>query len=495
MTVETKTKSNKESKYKRKLPTQGTVAECTKQLIEVDVIRKMKSKKTKSKKNDTKPERGFTFVNHYFTQHYQQKQYTKCIENLEEGQAVYTQDFSNSIDMTPQDEAKVARYGGALQVTCHPTVIYPKFPGKDPKKEKIVITHLSAIKNHDAHMVYHITKDCINYLIEEFPEIKWKKIYLWSDGCTQQYKSKTSFYYLKKFNIDVERNFFGSEHGKNESDGVTGEISRKLHDAIKSRNHEFDCAEDVQNFLSENMPKYVFRMITDSDLKPIYDDFKNVNLKVLSGKCTRSLHQIKPSKKKDEYLVRLYSCFCSMCTKKLFESCVNIGYTNGIFTPRILDSSGTNNHEKKKRKGKEEYQSESGCEGVEEEDQDEDLVTYSDGDDSEEDLEEEEVEEEPLEICQQIIKFEDLEVDQFIVGSNHNGHFDAIIKVKNNDSITVDILKQDSQTKDLFKSSNESGYIQQLLPVSNIVMILPDPTPINQSHRFYSYLFDLPINL
>ena len=300
---------------------------------------------------------------------------------------------------------------------------------------------------------------------------------------------------MKKLDIDVERNFFGSEHGKNESDGVTGEISRKLHDAIKSRNHEFDCAEDVQKFLSETMPKYVFRMITDSDLKPIYDDFKNVDLKVLSGICTRSLHQIKPGEGKDEYLVRLFSCFCSMCIENKFELCINKDYTGGIFTPQTLDSSGTNNHEKNKRKGKDEIQSESGCEGVEEEDQDEDLETDSDGDDSEEDMEEEEVEEEPLEISRQLIEFEDLEENQFIVGLNHNGHFVAIIKVKNIDSITVDILKQDLQTKDLFKSSNESGYKQQLLPVNNIVMILPDPTPINQSHRYDSYLFDLPINL
>ena len=123
------------------------------------------------------------------------------------------------------------------------------------------------------------------------------------------------------------------------------------------------------------------------------------------------------------------------------------------------------------------------------------METDSDGDDSEEDMEEEEVEEEPLEISRQLIEFEDLEENQFIVGLNHNGHFVAIIKVKNIDSITVDILKQDLQTKDLFKSSNESGYKQQLLPVNNIVMILPDPTPINQSHRYDSYLFDLPINL
>ena len=322
ITVESKTKADKESKNKRIKHSTGTIEECAKQLIEIDLMRK--KKKSKTQKED--PELGFTFVKHYFTQSYQHRQYSECIKQLVANEAVFTQDFSNPIDCTPQDEVKAGRYGGPPQVTCHPTVMHLGPSGE----EKIVIIHLSDNKKHNAHMVHYITVDCIKYILRKYPDVK--KIYLWSDGCPTQYKCKTSFYYLKKiFNVEVERNFFGSEHGKNESDGVTGEISRKIHDAIKSRNIDFSNAREVQVFLSKAFPKYISKIITDEDLKPIYDEFQNVDLKVLSGTCTRTLHQIKPGKGKDEYLVRPYSCFCKMCKIGKFVHCDNKDFTNGHF--------------------------------------------------------------------------------------------------------------------------------------------------------------------
>ena len=215
------TKNDKPSKRKFLEIVKGTVKDCTEQLINVDIM---------------KPNSGFTFVKHYSTQLYQHKQYAKCKENLENGEIIAVQDFSNNIDCTPQDEIKAAHWS-AVHVTAHPSVLEAKIPGKN-ELHKAVITHLSDIKTHDAHMVYHITMECINYFRENFPEVIWKKNYLWSDGCASQYKGKTSFWYLKNFeNINIERIFFGSEHGKNESDGVTGQISRTVHDAIKSQGH------------------------------------------------------------------------------------------------------------------------------------------------------------------------------------------------------------------------------------------------------------------
>ena len=131
------------------------------------------------------------------------------------------------------------------------------------------------------------------FFLRYFQNFIWKKIYLWSDGCASQYKGKTSFWYLKNFkDINIERNFFGSEHGKNESDAVTGQISRTVHDAIKSRRHVINNAEDMLTFLSAKMnesksetneAKYVFKLITDTDMKPINLAFENVKLSVLTG--------------------------------------------------------------------------------------------------------------------------------------------------------------------------------------------------------------------
>ena len=170
---------------------------------------------------------------------------------MRNGDIVILQDFSNLIDCTPQDEIKAAHYGGAAQITAHPSIVYAKVEGNDIK---MVITHVSDIKKHDAHMVDHITTDILDIVQKKYPDIKFKKVYVWSDGCVQQYMCKSSFHYLKKYlkkypDIEIERNFFGTEHGKNESDGVTGEISKKVKGAIRSRRHTFNDAEELLIFV------------------------------------------------------------------------------------------------------------------------------------------------------------------------------------------------------------------------------------------------------
>ena len=54
-----------------------------------------------------------------------------------------------------------------------------------------------------------MTNDCLTELSKDY---KIKKAYIWSDGCTAQYKGKHSFYYLDKHKddvaVDVEIHFF-----------------------------------------------------------------------------------------------------------------------------------------------------------------------------------------------------------------------------------------------------------------------------------------------
>ena len=344
-------------------------------------------------------------------------------------------------------------------------------------RKKIVITHLSDIKKHDAHIVYHITRDCINHVKEKYPETNWKKAYVWSDGCTQQYKSKTSFYYLKKFHdIDIERNFFGSEHGKNESDGITGEISRKVKDAIRSRRHTFNDAEEVLQFLSKEMSKYIFKFITELELEPIINKFKGVNLKVLSGNCTRLLHQIKPGKRKDQYLIRPLSCFCCYCKIEKFNKCLNGNFTGPKFLSQTLTSNGSNDETDEEEEKEEEEEEEGG--------QDE----YLEDGDYESDIDDQE---DPLIISQQEIQLENLEEGQFIIGTKSCGKFVAIIKDKNVDSIKVNILNQEEFSMDVFRTSNEKEYNGYILDLQNIIMILPEPI-ISHENMF---VFECPIIL
>ena len=85
----------------------------------------------------------------------------------------------------------------------HPTVLLYRLE-KNGKIHRLVITHLSDINNHDAHLVHHMTQECISILKKKHPDIQWKNIFIWSDGCAAQYKGKMSFYYLDKIPLDIE---------------------------------------------------------------------------------------------------------------------------------------------------------------------------------------------------------------------------------------------------------------------------------------------------
>ena len=118
------------------------------------------------------------------------------------------------------------------------------------------------------------------------------------------------------FSVDVERNFFASEHGKGQSDAETGLISIKVSNAIKARRVVIKDAADMHKFLSENNSdeKRIFKLVKEEDLQPIMGAFDGVKVNTLVGNCTRSLHQIKPSEKKGFLMQRPFSCFCAQCS-------------------------------------------------------------------------------------------------------------------------------------------------------------------------------------
>ena len=146
------------------------------------------------------------------------------------------------------------------QISVHPTVIFWKID-KVEKPKRIVITHLSDIISHSAQMVYFITKDCIEKLLDMFPDTPITKMYLWSDGCASQYKGKTSFFYLDQFEVNIERNFFGSEHGKGESDAETGTISRLYTNTVRAHETIILNESDLRDYLDKKKIKIMTRLI------------------------------------------------------------------------------------------------------------------------------------------------------------------------------------------------------------------------------------------
>ena len=373
--------------------------------------------------------------------------------------------------LTKQDEVKAAFFN-TKQVTVHPTVAFVKVPNKEV--QKIVITHLSDITQHDAHIVHFITSDCIKHLSEMFNET-WKKIYIWSDGSSSQFKGKTSFYYLGEYDFKIERNFFGTEHGKSESDAVTGVISKKISNAIKSRLHVICNAKDMLEFLTNNSDQgnYFYKLIKDTDMEKIIDEFKGTTLQVLTGKCTRTLHQIKPcEKRKGSFLYRPFSCFCINCKLENFKYCKYKDYTKGNFKRETLKTANLN------------------ADNVNEEI--EDCVDDYDLEyDFTQDMQEE------IKITQQNINRENLKIGNFIVikAKDENvkeKHVVQIYDIEDEDKniIKVEFFKnfRDDTCKvhyDVYVKTNPIDDIPYDLDFDQIVMLLPEPTVHRRGGKFY----------
>ena len=418
------------------------------------------------------PAKRFSFIEHYMAQKFQYKAYKECLSSLKPGQCLMVQDFAKNRDITYQDEIK-CNFWVKKQVTMHPTVIFYRLEDEG-EIHRLVITHLSDITDHDAHIVHFMTLDCLSTLKEMHPEIEWTKTYIWSDGCASQYKGKISFYYLNKFPIAVERNFFASEHGKGPSDAETGLISMQLSNATKARRAVIKNASEMHTFLTENNKDKtrIFKLVKDGDLQPILEAYDGIKVSTLRGACTRSLHQIKPSDQNGYLLQRPFSCFCYNCINDNFEKCDKKSFTEGIFKKQKLPSNDLfcsllNNNDD------------------DDEEEIEDVITKNANGHFDE-VEDEVEDEEEIERLQQTLNLEDLKPGKYVIVALNSEnkkkgvreYVAKINEIEDEEEICIDYLEEDRDYGDKFRISDRLNDVNQGIELFNIIMVLPDPQKI-----------------
>ena len=84
--------------------------------------------------------------------------------------------------------------------------------------------------SHDAHVV----QVCMQQVLQHRTNVLCvKKVIMMSDGCAAQFKSKLPFLFLSHTDVpdqavSIEKVFFGSRHGKNDSDWLGGSVKRAV---------------------------------------------------------------------------------------------------------------------------------------------------------------------------------------------------------------------------------------------------------------------------
>lgn len=187
-----------------------------------------------------------------------------------------------------QDEIKEAFFA-QQQITVHPVVSYYKH--KDTcSLVRDVLIFLSDDRNHDFHAVKQFLEITKKNLQQK--GVSTENMVVFSDGCSAQYKSSRSFADLSLDCTPINRNFFGSEHGKGESDGETGVLNRAVDRAIVGGQVIIRNAKEMYNWCDENLAvdepynKRQFVFVSSEDMNR---DRPFTNVTTLKG-C-RKVHQ------------------------------------------------------------------------------------------------------------------------------------------------------------------------------------------------------------
>ena len=145
---------------------------------------------------------------------------------------------------------KSAHYG-KKQITVHPIVAYYN-EGSDLVRHAMIM--LTDNLQHDHHAVQTFVKTAIEFLTKDR---QVDSLIQFTDGAACQYKCASAFVDLsfaeEDFKFPLYRSFYGSEHGKGESDGETGILKTKLDEAVRGGGIVVNNAQDLYNWASSEM--------------------------------------------------------------------------------------------------------------------------------------------------------------------------------------------------------------------------------------------------
>ena len=271
----------------------------------------------------TRPVQGTTFQKHKFQADWQQLQYLNFKKSISEREILMIFDFGRNRAIHHQDQAK-CDYFNARQVTIHPIVMYYKSKTVQELTVRESLIMVSDDLKHDHFAVKQFLGEAVSYC--KTKGIEFSKLVIYSDGCAAQYKGRNSLAFLSKEHIDIEWNYFGSDHGKAEADGELGSLNRSLDRAILGRQVIISEAKDIVAWgnreMSLDKPDSRRKFILVENINRIDSDDQ---IKTVNG--IRSLHQVKNCQVDNKIYCRRLSCYCPACRAGDSEQCRNTQYT------------------------------------------------------------------------------------------------------------------------------------------------------------------------
>lgn len=267
---------------------------------------------------------------HLFTSKWQYRQFLGLQQNIKKGSAIQVLDFAQNYRCEYQDEVQSAHYS-YRQITVHPIVTYyPCDKCEEVVREDMVF--LTDDLQHNADAVEEFTVKSVQHLTD-VRRVSVDHLVQFTDGSPTQYKSKISFFHLsKRRGFSMERNYFGSRHGKGPADGCSAVVKSKVRRAVLGKRARIQNAQQMYDYCVEHMvidsrgpdcchARRVFFLIETIPKT----DRNQTNLKPVTG--TRKIHQVRSTGVEGQVAVRNLSCHCEGCQQDgNISTCTNGSY-------------------------------------------------------------------------------------------------------------------------------------------------------------------------
>ena len=197
-----------------------------------------------------------TIKTHIYRKRKQMTSYNQQKLDLKPGETLIHVDYSESYSNSQQDEVQSA-YFGQQNFSIFTSCSYYRNSGEV----------ISESNNHSRIAAF----SCIVTIVDELKKLtnKLRKVILWSDGCSSQFRSKFVFALLTHFdrNIALQWNY-----GKGPMDGVGGTIKRVVYGLVKFRHITINTAEEFAAEASKSVPsiKSLFLSQEDKIIEPSF---------------------------------------------------------------------------------------------------------------------------------------------------------------------------------------------------------------------------------
>ena len=173
----------------------------------------------------------------------------------------------------------------------------------DLKKDLIVV--ISESKDHDRAEA--IT--CVRKVIEKAEEINaasYDKIYIWSDGCSAQFRSCFVFCLLKKNmfdNAELIWNYNEKSHGKGSMDGVGGTVKNIIFRKVKSGFVTINTPLEFHQAVLKLIPSIHNVYLADTDVRSKPENIEQELKKIPE---TLTIHHIERFQMKGVYALKFF---------------------------------------------------------------------------------------------------------------------------------------------------------------------------------------------